>query len=67
MKKINKLLLGVFIGMGLSILMVVMMAASPATSTVGNLQYITSRDGIKVYQYNGRIIVRTNNSISISN
>ena len=63
--KINKLLLGVFLGIGLSILMVVMMAASPAPVS-GNISYITSRDGMKVYHYNGYVIVKTNNSVSIT-
>jgi len=66
MKKINKLLLGVFIGMGLSIFMVVMMAAAPAPSTVGNITYITSRDGMTIYHYNSYVIVKTNNSVSIT-
>ena len=66
MKKINKLLLGVFLGMGLSILMVVLMAASPAPSAVGNITYITSRDGMTVYHYNNYVIVKTNNAVSIS-
>ena len=66
MKKINKLLLGVFLGMGISILMVTLMAAAPSPSAAGNITYVTSRDGMKIYQYNGYVIVKTNNAVSIT-
>jgi len=66
MKKINKLLLGVFIGMGLSILMITLMAAAPAPTAAGNITYITSRDGMKIYHYNNYVIVKTNNAVSIT-
>tara|TARA_Y100001963_G_C6733284_1_gene424980 strand:- start:143 stop:349 length:207 start_codon:yes stop_codon:yes gene_type:complete len=67
MKKINKLLLGVFIGMGLSILMITLMAATPAPpSSYGNISYITQRDGMKIYHYGNFVIVKTNNAVSIS-
>jgi len=67
MKKINKLLLGVFIGMGLSILMITLMAATPAPpASYGNITYVTSRDGMKIYHYGNHVIVKTNNAVSIS-
>ena len=53
--------------MGLSILMITLMAATPAPpASYGNITYITSRDGMKIYHYGNHVIVKTNNAVSIS-
>ena len=59
-------MLGVFIGMGLSILMVTLLAFTPAPSSIGNITRVADRDGMTVYHYNGYVIVKTSNSVSIS-
>lgn len=44
----------------------VLLTAATTPAAVGNLYKVTSRDGITVYKYDNCIIVKTNNSVSIT-
>jgi len=63
MKK--KILAGIGVITVIAALFVLLTAATTAPS-YGNLTKVTSRDGITVYHYGNCVIVKTNNSISIT-
>ena len=60
---------GILAGIGAATIMVVMflsLTAATAPTPYSNLTKVTSRDGITVYHYGDCVIVKTNNSISIT-
>ena len=65
MKSVQVILAGIGAA---TIFMVALLAITSATSPApyGNLTKVTNRDGIMVYHYGDHVIVKTNNSISIS-
>ena len=67
MEKLKAILVGIG---GATILICTLMAltaaTTPAPAPYSNLTKVTSRDGITVYHYGDCVIVKTNNSISIT-
>jgi len=60
---IKKILAGIG---AMTLIAVLFLSLTAATSPVSSLTKITSRDGITVYHYGSCVIVKTNNAISIT-
>ena len=59
----NKILTGIGL---IAIIVALFLSLTAATAPVSSLVKVTSRDGITVYHYGNCVIVKTNNSISIT-
>jgi hypothetical protein len=58
---------GILAGVGAVVIIIAtFIALTAATTPYGNLTKVTSRDGITVYHYGDCVIVKTNNSVSIT-
>jgi hypothetical protein len=65
--KTEKTLIAIGWTVVVSIVFLIITAATTAPAPYGNLTKVTSRDGITVYHYGNCVIVKTSNSISITN